>query len=118
MNGGPARKPSEPIEETAAMPGPGGVSGWRPAALNISGTPFATPRPTRKSPASAAAGWPISSIAPSGAPVSRAPQRSSATAPMRWLTQSPTTRPAVMPAVKNEYASAASAALAPRSWRR
>ena len=30
MTGGPARKPSEPIEETAAMPGPGGVSGWRP----------------------------------------------------------------------------------------
>ena len=61
--GGPARKPSEPIDETAAMPGPGGVSGWRPAAENISGTPLATPRPTRKSPMSAAAGWPISSSA-------------------------------------------------------
>ena len=56
------------------MPGPGGVSGWRPAALNISGTPFATPSPTRNSPASAAAGCPISSIAPSGMPVEqRAP---------------------------------------------
>ena len=94
------------------------MSGWRPAALNISGTPLETPRPTRNSPASAAAGSPISSIAPSGMPVSSAPQRSSATAPMRRLIQSPTRRPAVMPAVKNEYASAASAALAPRSRRR
>ena len=102
MIGGPARNPSEPIEETAAIPGPGGVSGRLPAALNISGTPFATPRPTRNRPISAAAGWPISSIAPSGIPVSSAPQRSRATGPMRRLIASPTTRPTVMPAVKNE----------------
>ena len=56
MNGGPARKPSDPMEDTAAMPGPAGVSGWRPAALNISGTPLATPRPTRNMPARPTAG--------------------------------------------------------------
>ena len=55
------------------MPGPDGVSGCRPAALNISGTPLATPRPIANSPSSAATGAPISSIAASGIPVSRAP---------------------------------------------
>ena len=118
MNGGPMRKPNEPIEETAAMLGPAGVSGWRPAALNMSGTPLATPRPIANSPISAAAGAPISSSAASGMPVSSAPQRSVATAPMRPVTQSPKTRPTVMPAEKTANASAATAALDPRSPRR
>ena len=100
MNGGPARKPSDPIDDTAAMPGPGGVSGCRPAALNISGTPFATPRPTRKRPASPAAGVPASRKAASGSAVSSAPPRSRVTGPTHRLTASPSTRPAVMPPAK------------------
>ena len=118
MNGGPIRKPNEPIEETAAIAGPDGMSGRRPAALNISGTPLATPRPITNSPSSAATGAPISSIAASGIPVSSAPQRSVATAPMRPVTQSPNRRPVVMPAEKTANASAATAALVPRSPRR
>ena len=56
IRGGPARKPSEPIEDTAAIAGPGGVPRCRPAALNISGTPLETPSPIANNPASAAAG--------------------------------------------------------------
>ena len=55
------------------MPGPGGMSGRLPAALNISGTPLATPRPTRKSPTSAAAGCPSTASRRAGSPVSSAP---------------------------------------------
>ena len=73
ITGGPVRKPSEPMEETAAMASPDGVSVWRPAALKIRGTPLATPRPIGNRPASAAAGAPISSMAASGTPVSSAP---------------------------------------------
>ena len=64
---------ASPSTRRPRCPGPGAVSGWRPAALNISGTPFATPRPTRNRPASAAPGWPIAACAPSGTPVSSAP---------------------------------------------
>src|SRR4051794_3330088 len=118
MIGGPIRKPNEPIEATAAIAGPAALPGWRPAALNISGTPFATPRPTANSPISAAIGMPISSATPSETPVSSAPACSVRTGPSRPVTQSPTSRPVVMPAEKTENVTAAIAALAPRSPRR
>jgi uncharacterized RmlC-like cupin family protein len=34
MNGGPARKPSEPMDDTAAIAAPGAVSGWHHHDLN------------------------------------------------------------------------------------
>src|SRR5262245_49281051 len=114
MNGGPARKPIEPIELTAAMFGPDSPSAC-PAALKASGTPLATPMPTRKKPARASAGVPASSMAPSTMPASALPPWKSVAAPSRRLSQSPNTRPAVMPPEKNANASAAIEVLVPRS---
>ena len=65
------------------MAGPAAVSGWRPAALNISGTPLATPRPTANSPSSAATGMPISSTAPATRRSAARPPRSMRTGPSR-----------------------------------
>ena len=114
MNGGPARKPIDPIELTAAMFGPDSPSAC-PAALNASGTPLATPIPTRKKPTMASAGAPASSMAPSAIPASALPPWNNVAAPSRWLSQSPNTRPTVMPPEKAANASAATAVLVPRS---
>ena len=102
MIGGPARNPSEPIEETAAIPGPGGVSGRLPAALNISGTPFATPSPTRNRPISAAARMADQQHRAERDPGQERAPAQQGEGPIRRLITSPATRPTVMPAVKNE----------------
>ena len=75
------------------------LAGSAPAALNMSGTPFATPRPTRTRHASATGADPARSMIAIGTAVSAAPMCRSRTGPMRRLSASPTSRPAVIPMV-------------------
>ncbi len=50
ITGGPAKKPKNPIDETAASATPGDITFDFPAALYIKGTTEETPKPTKKKP--------------------------------------------------------------------
>src|SRR3954469_21334147 len=50
INGGPDRKPRNPIVETAASATPGDMTFDLPAALYTSGTTEDTPKPTSRKP--------------------------------------------------------------------
>ena len=90
--GGPARNPSQPIVETAAIPTPGGTPAVDPAARNTTGTMTPTPAPMTAKPASAAGVEPTTSASPRPVAASRPPPRASASGPRLLFRRSPTTR--------------------------
>ena len=108
--GGPARKPSEPIDETAAIPGPGRRVGLAAGGAEHQRHAVGDAEADQEEPGQRRGRLRRSAASPRAGCRSAARRRAAARpAPMRRLIASPTTRPAVIPAVKNEYASAASA---------
>src|SRR5919204_4491885 len=83
ITGGPLRKPSQPMLDTAATPADGAAGDACPAARKVIGTMVERPAPSTAQPATAVTGVRVSSAAASPAAPSVAPARTSVRGPKR-----------------------------------